>query len=144
MMTMFCGLRETCSLCVSGTSGVRLPHYLHYRDLPEDLGLRSGDAPQLLHSQWLEPARLRHRHRRVRKLKNPWMCWFSALSVDVGSVFRHWVFLWMLVLSLDSSPTGFRCSIWMLVLFSHVVFCWYSGTGLFSECWFSLHMLVLS
>ncbi|CAG13711.1 unnamed protein product, partial [Tetraodon nigroviridis] len=49
------------------TSGVRLPHHLHGGDLPEDPGLRAGDAPQLLHPQRLEPARLRHRHRRVRK-----------------------------------------------------------------------------
>lgn len=53
-------------MSVAGTSGVRLPHHLHGGDLPEDPGLWSGDAPQLLHPEWLEPAGLCHRHRRVR------------------------------------------------------------------------------
>lgn len=89
-------------LCAVGTSGVCLPHHLYSGDLPEDSGLRPGDASQLLHPKRLEPAGFCHRHCWVR-------IWFPLLlSVQTFSAGPNfcWDQLVFLLLPVPIFPPG--------------------------------------
>lgn len=92
-------------LCAVGTSGVCLPHHLYSGDLPEDSGLRPGDASQLLHPKRLEPAGFCHRHCWVRNwspLLLPVQT--SPTGSTLGPHYSSWSTLLLLVLTSPHNP----------------------------------------